>query len=223
MKVLYALFLTLLIAAAVAAQNEQAPILERDIAYKAWTFKSIRDDKEINLRNIIAGKKLVAVVYFAPWCHNWQHDAPILQRLYDKYKNSGFEIVAVGEYDPVYSMRASLESFKITFPAVYESTSRDPQSTTHYTYRTSTGDTRKWGSVYYVFLEPALVNPSGDQLVRRTHVINGEIIEQEGEKFIREKLGLPVEVTKITSANKKAAETCDPQNSQPLKKPAVKP
>ena len=81
----------------VSAQNEQAPILEKDIVYKDWTLKSIRDGKDLNLRDLTQGKRLVAVVYWAPWCHNWQHDAPMLQKLYDKYKDQGFEIVGVGE------------------------------------------------------------------------------------------------------------------------------
>ena len=57
------------------AQNEQAPILEKDLAYKDWTLKGIRDGKDADLRDLIKDKKLVAIVYFAPWCHNWQHDA----------------------------------------------------------------------------------------------------------------------------------------------------
>ena len=223
MKLIAVIFLVVFGSLAAFGQNEQAPILEKDIAYKDWTLKGIRDDKELNLRELSKGKKLVAIVYFAPWCHNWQHDAPMLQRLYDKYKDKGFEIVAIGEYDQIYSMRQSLDSFKITFPAVYESTSRDQQATLHYAYRRSTGDTRNWGSVYYVFLEPPVMNKSGDLLVSRTNIINGEMIEQDGEKFIREKLGLPAEVSKLVSDKKKAAEVCDPQNPVPLKKPADKP
>lgn len=223
MKLIFVIFLIIFGSIAAFGQNEQAPILEKDIAYKDWNLKGIRDDKPLNLRDLSRNKKLVVIVYFAPWCHNWQHDAPMLQRLYDKYKETGLEIVAIGEYDPVYSMRQSLDNFKITFPAVYESTSRDPEKTLHYSYRQSTGDTRQWGSVYYVFLEPYLINKSGDLLVNRTHIINGEMIDLEAEKFIRAKLGLSPEASNVTSENKKAAEVCDPQNPLPLKKPVDKP
>jgi thiol-disulfide isomerase/thioredoxin len=105
MKLFATLALTLIIAAAVSGQNEQAPILEKDITYNDWTLKSIRDSSEINLRKLVKGNKLVAVLYFAPWCPNWKHDAPMLERLYRKYKSSGLEIVAVGEYDPPESMK----------------------------------------------------------------------------------------------------------------------
>ena len=90
---------------------------------------------------------------------------------------------------------------KVTFPVVYESESRtDKQNTKHYDYRRSTGDTRNWGSPWYIFLEPAKFEKKGDTLVKKTHVINGEMIEIEGEKFIREKLGLPAVEPKAKSA-----------------------
>ena len=200
----YVLAICLLLTGFVAAhaQNEQAPILEKDIIYKDWTLKSVRDGKEINLRDLTKGKKLVAVVYWAPWCHNWQHDAPMLQKLYDKYKDQGFEIVGIGEYGTVDAMKTSLDTFKITFPAVYESqSSADIQKTLHYTYRQSTGDKRKWGSPYYVFLDPARLIKQGDVLTEKTDIINGEMIESEGEQLIRQKLKLPPLDTKLTSIN----------------------
>ncbi len=217
----YLLTLCLLLAGFVAvnAQNEQAPILEKDIVYKDWTLKAIRDGKEVNLRDLTKGKKLVAVVYWAPWCHNWQHDAPMLQRLYDRYKDQGFEIVGVGEYGTVDAMKTSLDTFKITFPAVYESQSTgDIQKTLHYNYRQSTGDKRKWGSPYYVFLDPARLIKQGDVLIEKTDIINGEMIESEGEQMIRQKLKLPPE-TKLTSMNQKDTEVCDPAKPAEMKKP----
>src|SRR2546430_7598595 len=47
---------------------------------------------------ILQGKKLVMVLYFAPWCPNWRNEAPVAASLYDKYKSQGFEIVGVSEY-----------------------------------------------------------------------------------------------------------------------------
>jgi thiol-disulfide isomerase/thioredoxin len=220
MKLFLAFSLIFIGFTAAFAQNEQAPILEKDIAYKDWTLKGIRDGKELNLRDLTKNKKLVAVVYFAPWCHNWQHDAPMLVKLYDKYKADGFEIVAVGEYGTVDAMNASLDSFKVTFPAVYESQSQSDLSTTaHYAYRQSTGDKRKWGSPYYVFVDPKKIEKRGDMLFTKTDIINGELIEAEGEQYIRIKLGLPAVDTKLTSAGKNEIEVCDPDKPAPLKKP----
>lgn len=191
MKLFCAAILSLLAFSLAAAQNEQAPIIERDIAYKNWTYKDIRTDAPVNLRDLTKGKKLVIVVYYAPWCGNWRYDAPMLQRLYEKYRDQGLEIVGVGNYDPVESMKNNLAFLKVTFPTVYEAADRgSKQKTTHYQYRTSTGDNRNWGSPWYIFLPVASLEPKGDILIRRTHVINGEMIEAEGEKFIREKLGI---------------------------------
>jgi thiol-disulfide isomerase/thioredoxin len=199
------LFLAVLLIclASVYGQNEQAPILEKEIAYKDWTLKSVRDGKDLNFRDLAKGKKLVAVVYFAPWCHNWQHDAPMLQRFYDKYRGDGFEIVAVGEYGTVDAMKTNLDNFKLTFPAVYESQKQsDYQNTLHFAYRQSTGDKRKWGSPYYILIEPGRMETKGDVLVTKTDIINGEMIETEGEQYIRRKLGLSSVQTKPVSSDK---------------------
>ena len=151
MKSIFGIVILLLATTFVFSQNEQAPIIEKEISYKDWTYKSVGNGEEIKLRDFTKGKKLVMVVYFAPWCGNWRHDAPMLERLYKKYKASGLGIIAVGEYDPVTAMRSNLETLKITFPAVYESESRgDKQKTLHYEYRKVTGDSRNWGSPYYV-------------------------------------------------------------------------
>jgi thiol-disulfide isomerase/thioredoxin len=222
----FALSICIVFAGLTAAfgQNEQSPIVEKDIAYKDWTLKSVRDQKDVDLRDVIKVKKLVAVVYFAPWCHNWQHDAPMLERLYEKYKEDGFEIVAVGEYGPVDDMAGNLDTYKLTFPVVYESQMRSAvDSTMHNTYRHITGDTRDWGSPYYVFIEPRSVPKRGDLLLSRTSVINGEMIESEGERFIRQKLGLPPIESKLTSQDKKPVEVCDPAKPAALKKPGDKP
>lgn len=195
-----------------AQTGEQAPILEKDIQYKNWTYKSVRDDKEINLRDFAKGKKLVMVVYFAPWCPNWRNEAPVAEKLYEKYKANGFEVVGVGEYDTVEKMKTNLETFKITFPVVYESDSTAAkQKTLHYEYRKATGDTRNWGSPWNIFFEPKKLEKKGDVLLNKTFVVNGELIEAEAEAFIRQRLGLPTEDKKVAENTKKEIEACEPE------------
>ena len=197
----------------VAAQHEYAPVQEHEVKYKDWTYKSVRGDGgEMNLRNFTNGKKLVMVVYFAAWCPNWKLEAPIAQKFYDKYKAQGFDVVGVSEYASVADAKAGLDDKKITFPVVYESESRDAkQKTPHYEYRKKTGDTRGWGSPWNIFLIPADLKTTGDTLVEKTFVVNGELIEDETEAFIRQKLGLSAEETKTaaTAAKDKPIETCD--------------
>lgn len=191
MKIFFALAFLLISFAAASAQHEYAPLKEQEIAYKDWNYKSVRDGKKQNLRELSAGKKLVMVVYFSAWCPNWKLAAPVAQRLYDKYRADGLAVVGVGEYETAEATRRNLDELKITFPVVYESEKTDArQKTEHYAYRQQTGDTRKWGSPWNIFVEPAQFAPKGDELVSRAFVVNGELIEAEAETFIRQKLGL---------------------------------
>ena len=223
MKFIFAFIFMVVGFAAAFGQNEQSPIVEKSLTYNNWTYKSVTTGDDTNLRDLAKGKKLMMVVYYAPWCGNWRHDAPMLQRLYDKYKSAGLGIVGVGEYDPVASMKNNLEFMKITFPAVYESQLRtDKQKTMHYGYRTATGDTRGWGSPWYIFLDPEKFDQKGEVLATKANIVNGELIEAEGEKLIREKLGLPAEKT-VSGATSKTGEVCDPEkpSTAKLKTPIV--
>lgn len=200
------------------AQNEQSPLVEKEFNYKNWSYKKVNGEGEVSLREFTKGKKLVLVVYFAPWCPNWKYEAPIVQKLYKKYKDKGFDVIGVGEYDTVEAMKADIERKQITFPVVYESESREAkQKTTHYELRKELGDTRNWGSPFNIFLIPAGLNKSGDVLTKKTFVGIGELIETEAEAFIREKLGLPKEDAKTVSSNK-SIEACEPTTTS-LKKP----
>lgn len=215
----FLLFAILLLSFTVTnAQHEFAPLVEKAIKYKDWTYKQVRDDKELNLLSAANGKKLVLIVYFAPWCPNWKLQAPVVQKFYDKYKADGLEIIGVGEYDTVDKMKASLDTYKITFPVVYESDSTAAkQKTPHYEYRKTTGDTRNWGSPWSIFLVPSQLK-KGEFLTEKAFVVNGELIETESETFIREKLGLSKDEKKAPVSMTKQGEVCDP-NEKSLKKP----
>ena len=189
--------------------HEWAPLLEQKLDYKDWSFKSLKDGTPVSLRELAKGKKLVLVVYFAPWCGNWKNEAPTIRRLYDKYKAQGFEVVAVSEYAPADDSRKYFESQGgAPYPVVVESESgADKAKTTHYAYRKASGDPRNWGSPFNVFLEPAKLNASGELLTEKAWVVGGELIEKDVERFVRERLGL---------AEQGAAEQCkdEPQKGE---------
>lgn len=208
------LFATTLILAGLSftfGQNEQSPIVEKDIAYKDWVYKNIQTGSDMNLRKFTVGKKLVMVAYFAPWCGNWKHDLAFVQSMYEKYRANGFDVIAVGEYDPVDSMKAHVARYKLTFPVVWESDARTAkQTTSHYEYRRQAGDTRNWGSPWYIFLEVDKLAPEGLILTQRAPIVNGELIKPDAEKFIREKLGLrPGASTALGAADE--IEICEPE------------
>lgn len=210
MRYISALILTLVFTSLAIAQNEQSPIAEKPIAYKDWTLKNVKGGGETNLRSFAQGKKLVMVVYWAPWCPNWRHDLAFVQSLHDKYAASGLAIIGVGEYDPVEKMKAHLDQFKLTFPSVYESDSQAARLTSnHYLLRTEVGDKRKWGTPWYVLLDPATLKPSGDVLTEKTTLVNGELVKEDAEKYIREKLGLEGSATALVDS-KKPIEVCEP-------------
>jgi thiol-disulfide isomerase/thioredoxin len=167
------------------AGHEYSPLVEKTVNYKNWSLTNLKTDKPEDLRSLIAGKKLVMVVYFAPWCGNWRYEAPVAAKLYEKYKDKGFQVIGVSEY----ASRADVKTFfgeaGPPFPVVSESESRDDRDKTlHFGYRQLTGDTRKWGSPWNIFLDPAKVNPTGDVLTEKAWVVNGELIEEEVDKFI---------------------------------------
>ena len=209
MRYISALILTLVFSGLATAQNEQSPIAERPIAYKDWTLKNVKGGGETNLRSFAQGKKLVMVVYWAPWCPNWRHDLAFVQNLHDKYAAAGLAVIGVGEYDPVEKMKAHLDQFKLTFPSVYESDSQAARLTSnHYLLRTEVGDKRKWGTPWYVLLDPATLKQSGDVLTEKTTLVNGELIKPDAEKYIREKLGLEGPATALVD-RKKPIEACE--------------
>ncbi|NOT47349.1 MAG: redoxin domain-containing protein [Acidobacteria bacterium] len=215
MKILFAL---IIIASGVVfsfAQNEQSPMVEKEIGYKDWTYKNLKGGGETNLRQFAKGKKLVMVVYWAPWCHNWAHDVGFVQELHQKYAKDGLAVIGVAEYDPVDKMKQNYEQNKLTFPSVYEAAaSAERLNTVHYAQRTAAGDTRKWGSPWYVFLDPATIQSSGDVVASKVQVVNGELIRPDAEKFIREKLGLAT-ASPVASVKSKEIEVCEPDAKGP--------
>jgi thiol-disulfide isomerase/thioredoxin len=172
--------------------HEYAPLLEQKINYKEWAFKSLKDGSPVSLRELAKNKRLVMVVYFAPWCGNWKAEAPVVWRLYDKYKAQGFEVVGVSEYGSVEDSRKYFETQGgAPFPVVVESEATAARDrTTHYGYRQTCNDSRRWGSPFNVFLEPSKLNPTGDVLTEKAWVVGGELIEKDVEHFIRERLGI---------------------------------
>jgi thiol-disulfide isomerase/thioredoxin len=187
------IFLAVLVISPTAARaqagHEYSPLVEKTVNYKNWSLPNIKDNKPVDLRSVVQGKKLVMVVYFAPWCGNWKHEAPVAAKLYEKYKGQGFEVIGVSEYASRDDVRAFFGEVGAPYTVVSESETReDREKTPHYGYRQLTGDTRRWGSPWNIFLEPATLAKTGDILTEKAWVVNGELIEAEVDKFIADRL-----------------------------------
>jgi thiol-disulfide isomerase/thioredoxin len=186
---IFALLISPAIAAA-QASHEYSPLVEKTVNYESWELPNVVTEKPEDLRKLMAGKKLVMIVYFAPWCGNWKQEAPIAAKLYEKYKGQGFQVIGVSEYASRADVRSYFGEAGPPYPVVVESESRqDKQGTLHYKYRQLTGDTRNWGSPWNIFLEPDKVNATGNVLAEKAWVVNGELIEEEVDKFIASKVG----------------------------------
>jgi len=195
--ILVALFL-ILSTAALHGQggHEYSPLVEKTVNYKNWTLKDLVNNKATDLRSLMTGKKLVMVLYFAPWCPNWKNEAPVAAGLYEKYKAQGFEIVGVSEYGPRDDVKNFFGPTGAPYPVVTESESRDDrEKTAHYGYRQLTGDTRRWGSPWNIFLEPSKCSSNGDVLMEKAWVVNGELIEADVDKFIHDRLAANAAIT----------------------------
>src|SRR6185295_11158239 len=131
--------LVLIISAGVAraqAGHEYSPLVEKTVNYKNWKLPNLMSAKEEDLRSLIAGKKLVMIVYFAPWCGNWRNEAPIAAKLYEKYKAQGFQVIGISEYASKDDVKNYFGEKDPPYPVVSESLSRDDkQKTAHYGYR----------------------------------------------------------------------------------------
>jgi len=169
--------------------HEYSPLVEKTVNYKNWTLNDIKENKPVDLRAAVQSKKLVMVVYFAPWCGNWRNEAPVAARLYEKYKDQGFAMIGVSEYGSREDVKSFFGPTGAPYPVVSESETReDREKTAHFGYRQLTGDTRKWGSPYNVFLEPTMLKKTGDVLTEKAWVVNGELIEADVDKFIADHL-----------------------------------
>ncbi len=106
----FAFCLLALAPVAAQAQHEYSPLVEKTVNYKNWSLSGLKDDKPVDFRSLVQGKKLVMVVYFAPWCSNWRNEAPVAARLYEKYKAQGFEVIGVSEYGSRDDVKAFLSA-----------------------------------------------------------------------------------------------------------------
>ncbi|MEZ5346439.1 MAG: TlpA disulfide reductase family protein [Pyrinomonadaceae bacterium] len=174
--------------------HEYAPLLEKDLTYENWEYKDVKTNQKIDLREFAADKKLVMVVYFAPWCHNSNYQAPVIKKLYDKYKHEGFAVIGVGLYASSARIEDTKDRLELDFPVVTDSSStKDREKTLHYKYRIAVGDTRKWGTPWNLFFDPQEISGDRDVITTKPVIVNGEVRLQEAEYFIRKKLGLPPE------------------------------
>ncbi|MEK7263741.1 MAG: TlpA disulfide reductase family protein [Bacteroidota bacterium] len=75
---------------------------------------SLLNGKNVSLSDF--GGKIVLVNIWAPWCGPCKLETPGFVKLYEKYKERGFEIVSVGVSTDEDDVKEFVKKYKITFP-----------------------------------------------------------------------------------------------------------
>ncbi|HYP27898.1 MAG TPA: redoxin domain-containing protein [Blastocatellia bacterium] len=178
-------------AAPLASDPEPAPIVERKLDFEDFTLKAL-DGQPLNLRDYASGKRLIIVSYVAGWCPNSNNNGHVVKRLYDKFRDRGLGVVAVSEYSTPEEVSVHVNRIGADYPVVVETDStKARKKSAHYRYRTLAGDSRKWGTPFYVLISAQDIEQArgGGVLARRVHTVSGEMIEAEAERFIEQHLG----------------------------------
>lgn len=174
---------------AVSLEDELADepeILERTRSLEDFSGTSL-DGREVDARELVEEHPVVLFTYVAEWCQNCRYEAPHLARLYWKYADRGFRIVARSEYSHPDVMKEVAGEFGSPYPIVQGSPNPDPENedavrttTHHYRLRKALDDPRKWGTPMNMLVV------DGD--LERVHMVMGEFVPEELDAFLDERL-----------------------------------
>jgi thiol-disulfide isomerase/thioredoxin len=104
------------------AENEYAASLKRqftNVPAKDFELSTI-DGRRVKLSDLKG--KVVMVNFWATWCKPCIKEMPLFVKTYEKYKNRGFEILAVSvdEIEDRPKVTSLANRFKINFPILYD-------------------------------------------------------------------------------------------------------
>lgn len=88
------------------AQRQKADFSLTDLQGKIWHLEELRG-------------KVVLVNFWATWCPPCRKEMPDLQALYDKYKDSGFVVLAISDEEAA-KVTPFLAERKITYPVLFD-------------------------------------------------------------------------------------------------------
>jgi peroxiredoxin len=191
------LIVALLAAAPPASQQQNleihshayAPLREVEFELKDFNFPTPGGEK-IRLSEVVNGKKLVLVHYFAAWCHNSNYDVVTINELFNKYREQGFAVIGVCEYSTKGELKKFIKKHNPAYPICIEGEGKkqDRTGTTHFLYRQKTADDRLWGTPLNILISADDVKNEGEIVAGRARIAPGELVKSEVEEFIREKL-----------------------------------
>ena len=78
------------------------------------------DGKRVNFYTFLKGKKCVLLDFWASWCKPCCAEMPELKRLYDQYKQQGFEIIGISLEQDKDSWKAKIEELQMDWPQLLD-------------------------------------------------------------------------------------------------------
>ena len=82
-----------------------------------FTLKTL-EGKEVSLSDLRG--KVVLVNFWATWCPPCRSEMPLFERVYKKYKDKGFEILAVSTDSSLDPVKKFVKDYKISFMILYD-------------------------------------------------------------------------------------------------------
>jgi peroxiredoxin len=64
--------------------------------------------------------KVVFINFWATWCPPCREEMPSMQKLYDKFRDAGLEILAVDLQEDAKTVRPFVEEHRLTFPILFD-------------------------------------------------------------------------------------------------------
>jgi cytochrome c biogenesis protein CcmG, thiol:disulfide interchange protein DsbE len=84
----------------------------------------LRDRSGARVRMASPRGKVVLVDFWASWCAPCREELPVLQRLYERYRERGLVVVGVNVDREQRNMNDYVQRFRLTFPVVHDSAHR---------------------------------------------------------------------------------------------------
>lgn len=82
-----------------------------------FTLRTL-DGKKVSLSELKG--KVVLVNFWATWCPPCREEMPLFEKVYKKYKDKGFEILAVSTDSSVEPVKKFVEEFNVSFPVLLD-------------------------------------------------------------------------------------------------------
>ncbi len=116
---IFALVILLLLSMAGCSQEgEQGPRLLKEGEKAPDFLLPSLEGKKVSLKDM-AGKKTL-IVFWATWCPSCKEELKSLDRTYRKYKDMGFNILAINIYDSKKMVEGYVKRYDLTFPVLLD-------------------------------------------------------------------------------------------------------